>query len=156
MSGDLVVAIDLSREGSFAAIAIVVAEESVLKTRKFQRLCSGLKHFRRVGSDRKSSYLRRLPKKLEKLQEHLVAVRVVDSGEEAADVVDQLKPALVVVDDKLYHLIDHRHKIRESSPKPRYLNNLLTIADNLANYFRLLKKSSDKSKLLRELRRFEK
>ena len=49
MKLDLVIAIDES--GS--VIAVVGAEEHILKSRDFSRLCSGLKHFRRVGSDRK-------------------------------------------------------------------------------------------------------
>ena len=46
-------------------------------------------------------------------------------------------------------------KIKESNPKPRYMENLITIADNLANYFRILLKDNPR-KFREELRKFEK
>ncbi len=61
---------------------------------------------------------------------------------------------LAITDNKLFN-IDVEPKIRESDPKPRYMENLFTIADNLANYFRMLLKS-DPKRLREELRRFEK
>lgn len=53
----LVVAADVSEDGG-KVVAVVAVLEHVLKGRDFGRACSGLKHFRRVGSDRKKWYLK--------------------------------------------------------------------------------------------------
>ena len=52
-------------------------------------------------------------------------------------------------------LVTYEPKIPESAPKPRYLENLMTIADNLANYFRLVLRNSPR-RFREELKRFEK
>ena len=47
-----------------------------------------------------------------------------------------VKPGLMVVDNKLLRMVTYEPKIPENTPKPRYPENLMTIADNLANHFR--------------------
>ena len=63
--------------------------------------------------------------------------------------------AIAIIDDKLYNKINTITKIKESNPKPRYMENLITIADNLANYFRILLKDNPR-KFREEFRKFEK
>ncbi len=57
-------------------IALVGAREHVVKSRVFGRACSGLKHFRRVGSDRKTRYLGFFRKRYAKLESLLETARV--------------------------------------------------------------------------------
>jgi len=151
---DLVVAIDVSEDGS-RVVAVVGARVHVLNSRRFGRLCTGLKHFRRVSSDRKTGYLRSFAKKCFKLREVLDVVRIVWSVNDVINILSIYRPALVVIDDKLSRYINYEPKILESMPKPIYLDNLMTIADNLANYFRILLIKNPR-KLREELRKFEK
>ena len=65
------------------------------------------------------------------------------------------RPALIVIDNKLGRYISYEPKVLESEPKPKYMDNLITITDNLANYFRILLKNNPK-RFREELRRFEK
>lgn len=138
-------------------IALVGAEEHVLKSRAFGRACSGLKHFRRVGSDRKARYLEFFRRRYAKLKNLLEVARIYLSVGELRQFADIVSPrvAIAVVDDKLYNIISVEPKIREGSPKPGYMDNLVVIADNLANYFRILLRNNPK--MFREkLKRFEK
>ncbi len=59
------------------------------------------------------------------------------------------------MDDKLYNKIKHPRKVRESRVKERHRKKLILIADNLANYFRILLKNNPK-KFSKELSIFEK
>ena len=138
-------------------IALVGAREHVLKSRAFGRVCSGLRHFRRVGSDRKARYLDFFRRRYAKLKSLLEVVRIYLSVEELRRFINEISPlvAIAVVDDKLYNTINVEPKIREGSPKPGYMDNLVVIADNLANYFRLLLKNSPQ-RFREELRMFEK
>lgn len=138
-------------------IALVGAREHIVKSRAFGRACSGLKHFRRVGSDRKARYLDFFRRRYAKLKNLLEVVKINLSVEELCRFINTmpLHVAIAVVDDKLYSIIEVKPKIREGSPKPGYMDNLAVIADNLANYFRILLRS-DPRKFWEELRRFEK
>ena len=142
-------------EDSPRVIAVVGARASVIKTRVFGNLCSGLEHYRRVSSWRKTRYLRFFERRYSRLKEFLYVARVTLSLNEANRIAKSLNPGLVIIDNKLFNSIDVEPKIRESDPKPRYMDNLFAIADNLANYFRILLKN-DPKKLREELRRFEK
>ena len=148
------IAIDLSEDGA-KVIALVGSRESILKSRTFSTLCIGLEHYRRVPSWRKARYMRFFEKRFLRLREFIDAARVVPSPSEVDRVLQIVRPGLVVVDNKLLRLVTYEPKIPESSPKPKYLENLMTIADNLANYFRLLLKN-DPKRFKKELRRFEK
>jgi len=124
-------------------IAIVGARELIAKSRAFSRLCSDLKHFRRVGSDRKTRYLESFRERYSKLKSMLEVSRIFLSVEDLLRFVALISPriAVAVVDDKLYRVIEVKTKIREGSPKPKYMDNLMVVADNLANYFRILLKN---------------
>jgi len=52
-------------------------------------------------------------------------------------------------------MMAYEPKIPENAPKPGYLEDLMTIAGNLANYFRLVLRNTPK-RFREELRRFEK
>ena len=99
--------------------------------------------------------MRFFEKRFLRLREFIDVARVVLNPNEVDGVLQVVRPGLVVVDNKLLRLIAYEPKIPESSPKPRCLENLMTIADNLANYFRILLKNSPK-RFKEELRRFEK
>ncbi len=134
---------------------MVGAKASVLKTRTFGNLCSGLEHYRRVPSWRKKRYLKFFERRHLKLKGFLSIARVALSLDEASRAARSLSIGLAIIDNTLFNSIDVEPKIRESDPKPRYMENLFTIGDNLANYFRILLKS-DPKRLREELRRFEK
>lgn len=136
-------------------IALVGARANILKTRVFGNLCSGLKHYRRVPSWRKKRYLKFFERRYSRLKEFLSVARVALSLDEVNRIASSLDLGLAIVDDKLFNSIDVEPRIRESDPKPRYVDNLFTVADNLANYFRILLKNNPK-KLREELIRFEK
>ncbi len=134
---------------------MVGARESRFKSRVVGNLCAGLEHYRRVPSWRKSRYLRFFEKRFARLKPFLDIVRVVTSTSEAERILLGVRPGLAIVDNKLMNVISYEPKIPESAPKPRHLENLVTIADNLANYFRILLKS-DPKRFRKELERFEK
>ena len=151
---NLVIAIDLS-EDEPRVIALVGAREHVLKTRVVGNLCSGLEHYRKVPSWRKPRYLKFFEKRYVRLKPFLDIARIVFSPSEAERLLLSIRPSLVVVDNKLLKSIDYEPKIAEDAPKPRYLDKLITIADNLANYFRLILKN-DPKQFREELKKFEK
>ena len=94
-----------------------------------------------------------------KLYKYLEIARISVYSLKAIGKINQLlskiKPALSIVDDKLYSEVNYPIKLRESRVRKRHHENLVTIADNLANYFRILLKENPK-KFREELRRFEK
>ncbi len=112
--GDLVVAIDLSEDGP-RVIALVGAREYVVKSRVFGRACSGLRYFRRVGSDRKTRYLESFRKRYAELKSLLEVAKIFLSVEELRRFVDGASPriAIAIVDDMLYNTISVETKIRE-------------------------------------------
>ncbi len=134
---------------------MVGVREHVLKSRMFGRLCVGLRHFRRVSSNRKAAYLRFFVRRYSKLREVLDLVRIVRSVDEVEGILRRYGPALVIIDDKLSRHVSYEPRVLESAPKPKYMNNLITIADNLANHFRILLKEKPR-KFGDELRSFEK
>jgi len=148
----------MSKDGA-KVIVLIGAKEHVLKTPSFAKRASGLKHFREIGSDRKRTYLKAFPKRFDKLKQHLEIVKVLRYSEESIRYIDdylhRVQPSLVIVDDHLYHLISYPNKLLEGNIRREELRRLLVIADNLANYFRLILKN-DPKKFREELRRFEK
>ena len=134
---------------------MVGTREHVLKSGRFLKAAKWLKHFREIGSDRKSSYLSTFPKRFEKLKPFLDIVRIRLDPRATQRIVEELEPLVVIVDDKLYNEIQHSRKVKESRVKERHRKMLTLIADNLANYFRTLLKNEPK-RFGEELRRFEK
>jgi len=148
------IAIDLSEDDA-KVIALVGGREHVLKSRVFSTLCIGLKHYRRVPSWRKARYMRFFERRFLRLRGFIDVARVVLDPNKVSRILRDVKPGLVVADNKLLRVVTYEPKIPENTPKPRYLENLMTIADNLANYFRLVLRNNPK-RFKEELRRFEK
>lgn len=69
--------------------------------------------------------------------------------------LEGLKPLLVIVDDKLYNEVEYPRKVKESRIKERHRRKLVLIADNIANYFRILYNNNPR-RFREELERFEK
>lgn len=90
-----------------------------------------------------------------KLKEVLALAKVTLSIDNAERILSFYSPAVIIVDDKLFRRLGHGTKIRESAPKPRYMDDLMAIADNLANYFRLVLRNNPRL-FQKELKRFEK
>ncbi len=145
--------IDRSKDGG-RVIAIVGSYEHILKSRVFGQYCTGLKHFRRVPSRRKARYVKFFEKRFARLSRVLEVVRIARIVDEVNKIIWMYRPVIVVVDDKLSKNIRYKQKVLESSPKPRYMDNLMTIADNLANYFRLM--LDNPRKYWEKLKEFEK
>ena len=137
------IAVDLSENGA-RVIALVGAREHILKSRIFGRLCTGLRHFRRVSPSRRASYIRFFERRYMKLKEVLALAKVTLSVDSAERILSFYRPAVIIVDDKLFRRLGHGTKIRESAPKPRYMDDLMAIADNLANYLRILQSKNTK------------
>ncbi len=85
----------------------------------------------------------------------LALARTVLSDKETNSIAKTYRHALIIADNKLLKSIDYEPKIPEDVPKLRYLNDLMTIANNLANYFRLMLKN-DPKRFREELERFGK
>ncbi len=151
---DLIIAIDLSEDGP-RVIALVGAREHIIKTSRFIKSLSRLRHVREVGSDRKSRYISLIPKRIQRVKEILEIVRICRDLACVENTLKQLSPLVVLVDDKLYSYIKHPRKVKESSIKETHRKKLMLLADNLANYFRILLKS-DPKRFREELKRFEK
>ncbi len=138
---------------------MVGAREHVLKSCEFARKASGLKHFREIGSDRKRMYLKALPRRFNKLKPFLELAKVFRYSEGTIEFIDgylrRVRPALVIVDDHLYPVLGYSRKLKEGSVRRDDLKKLVVIADNLANYFRILLRN-DPKKFREELRKFEK
>lgn len=143
---DLVVAVDVSRDGA-KVIAVVGVEEHVLKSRWFQRLVSWAKHYRRIGSNKKHGYMDKFPRKYVKVLKHLVLSRIYLSTESVGEDLRSRNIAVVLIDDKLVNAIELPEQvlvITEGNIKYTYHKQLMALADNLANYFRILLKNNPK------------
>jgi len=69
--------------------------------------------------------------------------------------VSELRPRVVLVDDRLYNHIEYQAKVKESGVKERHRRKPILLAGNLANHFKILLKSNYR-RFRKELRRFEK
>ena len=147
-------AVDLSEDGP-RVIAVVAAREHVLKSSSFVKQLSRLKHVREVGSDRKARYISLVPRRVEKVLGLLEAVKICRDVACVEDTLRRLNPVVVLVDDKLFNSIGYPRKVRESSVRETHRRKLILLADNLANYFRVLLKN-DPRRFREELRRLEK
>lgn len=122
MLSDLVVAIDLSEDGS-GIIALVGAREHVLKSHEFSTIAATLKHYRTVQSKRKHSYIKAFPRRYLKLYKYIEIARVYiytpNTLREVNRLLQKLEPALVIVDDKLHDQVDYPEKQKRGEGKPR-------------------------------------
>ena len=127
----------------------------MIKTSRFIKSLSRLRHVREVGSDRKSRYISLIPKRVQSVKEFLEIARICRDLACVENILKKLSPLVVLVDDKLYRYIEHPRKVKESSIKETHRKKLMLLADNLANYFRVLLKGNPE-KFREELRRLGK
>ncbi|MCD6488611.1 MAG: hypothetical protein J7K21_05240 [Desulfurococcales archaeon] len=120
-----------------------------------------LKHYRRIQSRRKRSYIKAFPRRYLKLLKYLEIARIYVYSSRALEEINmllqELEPTLVIVDDKLYRQISYseKYKRREGEAVRKHEEYLKKLADNLANYFRILLKENPR-KFNEELKRFKK
>ncbi len=152
----MVIAIDLSEDGP-RVVALVGAREHVLKSRGFLYATSWIKHFREIPSRMKVSYLRKFVRHYPRISRFLTHVKILREASYLPSFVEQVKPSLILVDNKLVKHVENLgiYIVTENSVRYRHHERLMLLADNLANYFRILLKS-DPKRFREELRRFEK
>ena len=144
----LIVAIDVSDN----VIAVVGAEEHVLKSGPLAGP-GWVKHFREVPSRRKCAYLRALPRRYSKILNYLRVSRITRDITDVDRLLHSLRPKLAIIDDRIFNEVRYEHKVKESTVKASHLKKLILLADNLANYFRIILKERPKE-FNDELRRF--
>ena len=104
-------------------------------------------------------YIRAFPKRYSKLYSYIEVARVFTETSSATETINTLlisfRPALVIVDDKIYNTVNYPNKVRESLARRKHEIYLRRVADNLANYFRILLRDNPR-RFREELRKFEK
>jgi hypothetical protein len=132
----LVVAADTS---GARVVAIVGAWEHVLKS-VITGMAGWAKHYREIPSKRKRGYLRRFPQRYRKLLPYLAVSRVCLTVECVAHLLGGLNIEKLIVDDKLLPKLNPgANTLPESSAvRSRHYRVLVTLADNLANYARVM------------------
>jgi len=138
----------------------VGAREHVLKNPRFLYHAGWTKHFREIPSHRKRSYIKRFPTRFSKIKRYFTVVRIATSINECLEVVRNIRAPVLIIDDKIMLYVrnilpEEVVMIPEGNVQYRHHKLLLTIADNLANYFRLILKTSPR-RFREELERFEK
>jgi len=136
-------------------IVIVGAREHIVRSRSFSKLLPRLRHVREVSSDRKSRYIKLTPRRIRRVRELLEVIRVCRDLTCVENILKLLKPSIILADDKLYIYLKHYRKVKESNIRESHRKKLMLLADNLANYFRMLLKE-DPKRFEEELRRIEK
>ena len=149
------IAIDLSEDGP-RVIALVGAREYILKSRGFLYATSWVEHFRRV-SPRRRGYLRKISRYFPRISQYLEHVRIFREVNPLVRFVVMCRPAVILIDDKLAKHVQNIDAliVPESHIRLKHHVRLMLVADNLANYFRILLKN-DPKRFRDELRRFEK
>ncbi len=141
------VAVDASQNGAMV-IAVVGVREHVLKSSSFLYLTSWAKHYREIPSHRKGLYMKRFPARFSKILPLLALVGVYLTMDDVKRVLQTRKPILVLVDDKLVkhvkNILSNALIVPEKNIKYKYHKVLMTLADNLANYFRVLLNTNPK------------
>ena len=150
------VAVDLSKDGP-TVIALVGAREHILKTRDFLYATSWIKHFRQVSLRRRRGYLRKFSRYFPKISEYLEHVKIFRETNSIMSFITMRQPAIVLIDNKLISYVQTTNilLIPESNIRFKHHVRLMLVADNLANYFRILLKNNPK-KFRDELRKLEK
>jgi len=156
MLEDLVVAVDLS---GGSVIAVIGVREYVLKHPAFSRITSMLKYYREIGGGKKRSYIRAFPRRYMKLKPYLEVVKIYTYSRDTINQVNELLhetcPSVAIVDDRIFNTITYPKKVQEGKVSKDYLKRLVNLADNLANYFRMLLKNNPE-RFQEELKNFEK
>ena len=156
LKNDLVMAIDISANGN-QVIGIIGGFEHILKRKEFLRKTSWIKHYREISAREKHIYIVLFPRRFKKIESFLSVVKICRNIACANDVIGSVTPAVILIDDKLYNNFHNLASvvIKESRIYYRHHRRLCLLADNLANYFRILLKRNPR-RYLEELKRFEK
>ena len=98
------------------------------------------RHYRELPSERKRGYLRRFPKRYQKLLPYLAVSRVCLTLECVTRLLESLDTEKVIVDDSLLPKLGiSANTLPESSAvRSKHYRVLVTLADNLANYARVI------------------
>ena len=128
-----------------------------MKSKGFLYATSWLEHFREISPRRRSGYLRKFSKHFQRISQYLERVKIFRNVEPLLSFVKSYRPSVVLVDDKLTKYLQNIEAlvIHESQVRFKHHARLVLLADNLANYFRLILKS-DPKRFRDELRKFEK
>ena len=104
----------------------------------------------------KVSYLRKFVKHYSGISQFLTHVKILKETSHLPNFVKQVKPSLLLVDSKLVKYVEDLgiYIVPENSIRYRHHERLMLLADNLANYFRILLKN-DPKRFREELRRLE-
>ena len=131
-------AIDLSEDNA-KVIAVIGIQEHILKQDTLMG-CTWIKHFRRIPSRRKKSYLRAFERRFKRILKYIEISRVftMDNKDKLIILIKELKPSLIIIDNKLYQLIEYRNKLAENRIKSKHLKTIMLLADNFANYARYM------------------
>ncbi|RLI01471.1 hypothetical protein DRO31_06415 [Candidatus Bathyarchaeota archaeon] len=128
-----------------------------MKTRSFLYATSWLEHFRRIPPRRKNNYLRKFSKRFPRISQYLEHVKISTNTDKLVGFIKTIHPAIIIVDDKLASLTQSTGTpiVLERNIRYRHHERLMLIADNLANYFRVLLRNNPR-KFREELNRIEK
>lgn len=120
---------------------------------KLVKYCSWVKHVRELSKHKKRLYLASFYRRYKKILPLLEVSKIYTSSSisKVNGLVQVLRPFIVIVDDKIYHLINHDKKIREGNVKSGNRKVLVLLADGLANYARYIRKYPHGSRKLKEL-----
>ena len=146
----------MSKDGP-RVIVLIGAREHILKSRSFLYATSWLRHYREVPSRLKKSYLRRFSKHYPRIAEHILLARVYREVSQTVSLTEKLSPSVLLVDDKLTRYFKYINTVlvREKNIKYTHHKRLMLVADNLADYFRVVLRDNPK-RFREELKKFEK
>ncbi len=146
----------MSKDGP-RVIVLIGAREHILKSRSFLYATSWLRHYREVPSRLKKSYLRRFSEHYPRIAEHILLARVYREVSQTVSLTEKLSPSVLLVDDKLTRYFKYINTVlvREKNIKYTHHKRLMLVADNLANYFRVVLRDNPK-RFREELKKFEK
>ena len=101
--------------------------------------------------------MKRFSKHYPQIASFLEVARVAREASSLTPLLRQLHPQIILVDDKLAKHFRRAEALLVLEKNIRYKHHrrLMLVADNLANYFRILLRENPR-KLREELRRFEK
>lgn len=93
-----------------------------------------MKHVADLPRLERALYLRKFPERFSKLKEFLEYVRWFNNLDSYSNLVERLRPAVLIVDPKLYTYINYPRKIPEDRVSRRHERVLALLADNVAYY----------------------
>ncbi len=95
---------------------------------------SWVRHVADLSKCEKTRYLHLLPTRFRKVKPYLSIVKAFSNLLPCNNLINHLKPAVVLVDDKLYQHVSYPRKVRESRAREKHRKKLILLADNVAYY----------------------